>query len=557
MEGNKPKVQITKIRFNDGTEYTFQPSDVVVFVGANNAGKSQILRDINSYFENKETTRIIAKEIELCSSGNPIYFREHAIERNGSFHFSNTSYNRIDIFENQWNNKNYSTFKNFLLKTLSTEQRLSDSRPVNTFNSVLEFPQNPIQELYIDDAKETFLSGLMQKAFNLDMIVNRCAGSVIPIHIGQKPPMEVGEDRVSGSYLKKLNNVPQAQNQGDGVRSYLGILLNVFVTPHPIMLIDEPEAFLHPPQARLLGKTLAEELSGCGQIFISSHSGDFIKGLLDSHNENIKIIHVNRVDNVNYVNMLDNCGIANIWKDPILRYSNILDGLFHSKVVICESDSDCRFYQAVLNACFEENDDVSDILFVQSGGKHRLKTIIPALKALNVKTMAVADIDVFNDRTTFKDVVETLGLDWSEIKPIWEKVNEFAMKQERLVAISEFQDKLNNIIGNNDGEYLTETTAKKIKDSVKLNLGWSCIKENGRFSFEADPVVLSEFDLLLDKCYSAGLLVVPVGELECFYKTGSLHGPKWVNNILETIADLKNDSRLQNARDFVTKILEF
>lgn len=557
QELDKPKVVINKIKFNDGHEFEFGPSDVVVFVGSNNAGKSQILRDINLYFENRDSTRLVAKEIDLSSFGNVNYFREHAVERNGHFYFSNISYNRIDIFENQWVNGNYTPFKNYLLKSLSTEQRLSDSQPVNSFNALVDFPQTPVQELYVDDGKERFLSEILKRAFNLDMIVNRCAGNVIPIHIGRKPSMEEGEDRASGSYLKKLSSIPQAQNQGDGVRSYLSILLNVFVTPHPILLIDEPEAFLHPPQARLLGKTLAEKLNGSGQIFISSHSGDFIKGLLDSNNANIKIIHINRVADVNHVNMLDNNGITNIWRDPILRYSNILDGLFHSKVVICESDSDCRFYQTVLNACFEGIDEIADILFVQSGGKHRLKTIVPALKALNVKTMAIADIDVFNDKITFKDIIESFGICWSEVEPVWNNVNQFALKQGEMVPISEFQNQLKNVINANVGDFLTEVTAKRIKDSVKFNSGWSFVKDNGKKSFESDATCLSEFELLYDICYRAGLLVVPVGELECFCKLGTLHGPKWVNKILETITDLKNDPRLQEARDFVTMIRNF
>lgn len=557
QETEKPKVVINKIKFNDGHEFEFGPSDVVVFVGSNNAGKSQILRDINLYFENKNSTRLVAKEIYLSSFGNANYFREHAVERNGHFYFSNTSYNRIDIFENQWINENYTPFKNYLLKSLSTEQRLTDSQPVNSFNSLVDFPQNSVQELYVDDDKEKFLSELFKRAFNLDMIVNRCAGNVIPIHIGQKPSMEDGEDRVSGSYLKKLSCVPQAQNQGDGVRSYLSILLNVFVTPHPILLIDEPEAFLHPPQARHLGKTLAEKLNGSGQIFISSHSGDFIKGLLDSNNANIKIIHINRVADVNHVNMLDNSGITNIWRDPILRYSNILDGLFHSKVVICESDSDCRFYQAVLNACYEGNDEIADILFVQSGGKHRLKTIVPALKALDVKTMAVADIDVFNDKSTFKDIIGAFGLSWSDAESVWDGINQFVLKQGEMVPISELQIQLNDVISANDGDYLTEVTAKRIKETVKFNSGWSFVKDNGRKVFENDKKLLPVFELLYNQCHKAGLFVVPVGELECFYKLGTLHDPKWVNKILETITDLKNDPRLQEARDFVTMIRNF
>jgi hypothetical protein len=41
---------------------------------------------------------------------------------------------------------------------------------------------------------------------------------------------------------------------------------------------------------------------------------------------------------------------AALWNTPLLRYSSILDGLFHERVTICEADSDCRFYAAMLDA---------------------------------------------------------------------------------------------------------------------------------------------------------------------------------------------------------------
>jgi predicted ATPase len=41
------------------------------------------------------------------------------------------------------------------------------------------------------------------------------------------------------------------------MRSFVGVLLNAFISKHSVLLIDEPEAFLHPPQARLLAQLFA------------------------------------------------------------------------------------------------------------------------------------------------------------------------------------------------------------------------------------------------------------------------------------------------------------
>ena len=42
--------RVKKLIFNNGIELKVSPDDIVVFVGANNSGKSQSLKDINKAF---------------------------------------------------------------------------------------------------------------------------------------------------------------------------------------------------------------------------------------------------------------------------------------------------------------------------------------------------------------------------------------------------------------------------------------------------------------------------------------------------------------------------
>ena len=43
----------------------------------------------------------------------------------------------------------------------------------------------------------------------------------------------------------------------------------------PVFLLDEPEAFLHPPQALQLGEIISGLVEPSQQIFIATHSADF------------------------------------------------------------------------------------------------------------------------------------------------------------------------------------------------------------------------------------------------------------------------------------------
>lgn len=207
------------------------------------------------------------------------------------------------------------------------------------------------------------------------------------------------------------------------MRSFVGVLLHAFISTHSIQLIDEPEAFLHPPQARLLGKMLAKDFPNDRQLFLSTHSEDFLKGLLDSGNQNIKVIRIRREGAINKSHQLDKNDIKNIWSDSLLRHSNILNGLFHTKVVICESDSDCRFYSAVLSSLYEGTNEISpDILFIHCGGKHRIPIVVKALKKLDVPITVITDFDILNDENPIKEIITDLNGNWDSIKADWKIV---------------------------------------------------------------------------------------------------------------------------------------
>jgi len=151
-----------------------------------------------------------------------------------------------------------------------------------------------------------------------------------------RPILKDGEDRVSISYLQKLERLPTLHTQGDGMRSFVGVLLHSLVVDHSVIMIDEPEAFLHPPQARLLGQMILKETPQGRQLFLATHSGDFLRGLLDTQSNRVRVLRIQRDNGINPIKELDSNGIKKVWGDPILRYSNVLDGLFHNKVVLCD-----------------------------------------------------------------------------------------------------------------------------------------------------------------------------------------------------------------------------
>jgi predicted ATPase len=565
----KPKLYINNIRFNDDTILSLESNSIVVFTGANNTGKSQVLKDIDLWLTKKSTT-VVAKEFEIkqivekgqLSDWIKSVFKPDA---NGKY----IKLGSLQDLELYWScplDKNQNTGLNDLsrlfINTLNTEERLLRAKPPKSFDTISQEPSHPIQVAYADDDVEKTISKYFKEAFGEDLIIDKGAGSEIPLFVGEKPELIDVEDRTSKSYRKRLHEkAVLLHQQGDGMRSFAAILLDTFASKHSITLVDEPEAFLHPPQAKALGKMLANNTPNDSQLFISTHSADFLNGLLEAENTRVKIVRINRDKNVNHMNVLESAAIKELWNNPLLRYSNILNGLFHSKVVVCESDADCRFYQAILNTITDDPSVAQDIHFCHCGGKSRLAIVANALKAVNVKTVIIADIDILRnsseDLPVFKNTCSTLGIDFNNIKSNYNVLNDYVKQQRPQLDLADVKKEINAIFEKIDKKetQLPKNVADEIAKAVRQTSAWSKVKNTGMAFFSGESY--NAYNSLLTMCKENGLFIVPVGELESFYKSINGHGPQWVIDVLEQVTNLKNVPELRAAREFVQEIVDF
>ena len=111
----------------------------------------------------------------------------------------------------------------------------------------------------MDDKLAERISGHFRHAFGQDLFPFRAGGSQFPLYVGVKPEKATGEDELTKSFVQRVKaQATTLDSQGDGMRSFATVLLYVLVADnHSIQFLDEPEAFLHPPQARLVGELIA------------------------------------------------------------------------------------------------------------------------------------------------------------------------------------------------------------------------------------------------------------------------------------------------------------
>ena len=520
----KPQLFLKCIKFNDGTELPLERNSIVVFTGANNCGKSQVLKDIENCFnKDNHLSTVVIKDFECEFLGEideeKFLSKRFWLTSQGLYRsFESESALPLETLKNYWiNHLLFNELYKLFVKRLSTEERLKSSNPLNR-NMHAEI--HPIYKLYNSELIAQKISDYFNQAFDVDLVVNRNDMQAVPLHVGKAPDKSTYTIDKQDDYYNKVAAMPKLQNQGDGMRSFASILLDAFTSDYNITLIDEPEAFLHPPQARILGKMLVNNNFDNKQLFISTHSEDFLQGLMDSNSENVIVTRIARNNTINNVNIINNDKIKMLWSNPILRYSNILSGLFHEKVIICESDYDCLFYHAIIDSIYEQEKDISpNILFTHCGGKNRMKDIVNALRAVNVSVVAICDFDILNKKQDFKTLMESFGGNWDYIEN----------------DMNTIYDSMN--AKNSNGEN-----------------AWNQIKKIGKMGFTGnEPGAYANVEKV---CKSIGLFIVPVGEMECFDKTINKEKKEWVYSVLETY-NLSTEPNLEEARKFVEQIIAF
>ncbi|MEJ7719063.1 MAG: hypothetical protein WKF58_00755 [Ilumatobacteraceae bacterium] len=83
------------------------------------------------------------------------------------------------------------------------------------------------------------------------------------------------------------------------------------------------------------------------QVFLATHSSDVVQGLLGAPEVPVTIVRIVREGDRNPISVLPHDQVEALWQDPLLRHSDIFEGLFHPTTVICEADADCRFSRSV------------------------------------------------------------------------------------------------------------------------------------------------------------------------------------------------------------------
>ena len=419
---------------------------VTCIVGANNTGKSQLLSDLLQYMQHgplhsqpavilKNASRLFdqppPEEIDEWVSKTLIkingdHGRDDYVTRSRNAHTDRNSI--IHLFDHASGDSateglNYLTEEFAIHSTAGSLSKYVQG----TIKEIEDLPtedrqsQVTLDTLYRNDSALETINQAVRDLFGTSIIMDKTT----PFHrlkVGvtttQAPPI----NQVPQVYIEELAALPDLDDQGDGLRSFVGLAAIVVGLQPDVLLLDEPDAFLHPAQARAAGRWLVQMARKNNvQVLTTTHNRDFLLGLLDGRSfESVALGRISRDNNdVAEITAVDPESLRSMWDQPIVKYSNIFEGLFYANVVICEGGTDCLFYQASIEASSKTKkarELVDNTLFLSAHGKQNIKDFICILREFGVRTTVICDFDTLLTPRDMQSILDAQIDDWSDMK---------------------------------------------------------------------------------------------------------------------------------------------
>lgn len=500
---------------------------VTVFVGPNNSGKSRILREVERYCRTGQKDANDLLLAELTFSGLTLDRAAQSIERirqpphlgetqHVDHIFVGSKYGRQQVPVAslteylQVPTSNVSAFCQWYLRHLTL--MLDGSSRIGLVGQqgagdLQRPPESSFQVLFRDDAKRHEVRRIVFDAFGRHFVLDPTNLGQLRIRLSDRAPRDDIEERgIHADAVRFHASAQLIDEASDGVKAFTGIVTEVMAGDPSVVLMDEPEAFLHPSLASKLAQEVARAaLSADKRVFVSTHSPQFVMGCIQS-GAPVSIIRLTYRSGVATARILPSDEILELMRHPLLRSTGLLSGLFYEFVVVTESDADRAFYQEVNERLLQYKPEwgIPNCLFLNAQNKQTVHTLLRPLRKLGIPAAGVVDVDMLKEG----------GANWT------------------------------NLLSSADIPQLSHGSFATLRAAVKSAMdatGKDMKKEGGLAILNSAERQAAED--LLTQLRQYGVFIIASGELESWMKSlgATGHGPAWLIDVFERMGEDPNN----------------
>ena len=399
---------------------TINTTPVTVFVGPNNSGKSKILAEIHQYCTSgkRNISNVLVERISFESFSQDaaeeriqhITLRPRVTEtlQPGQIIVGKRTHRKkvsrkllvqslLDTNTNAADFcQTYLTYNTLILDGKSRISLINDQEAGDFQQS----PQTSFQVLFHDNDQRAEVRRIIHDAFDTYLVIDPTKSGKLRLRLSPNEPISELQERGFHEEAVQFHGAAlPIQEASDGVKAFTGIITEIIAGDPVILLIDEPEAFLHPSLSFNLGKEIALASSGSEKrLFVSTHSPHFVMGCIQSGTP-VNIVRLTYRNSVATARVLTSQELLPLMRNPLLRSTRVLDGLFYEFVVVTEADTDRAFYQEVNERLlrFKPEWGIPNCLFLNAQNKQTVQTILKPLRNLGIPAAGIVDIDVLKD----------------------------------------------------------------------------------------------------------------------------------------------------------------
>ncbi len=302
------------------------------------------------------------------------------------------------------------------------------------------------------------------------------------------------------------------ESKGSGLQSLIMIELFKFYckvfNQSSLLILEEPELFLHPHAKRMLSDILNDFIAdNKNQIIITTHSEEFIHNI-DIENINVirKTIDGTKKSVINKQNYDDGKELQKLKIE--LQHKNA-EMFFAEKVILVEGEEQILIPEIVKKIYGKNVLNNNDISIIKVGGKSYFNIYRKVLNDLNISNYIIADYDFLSEGVdSLLDDVEK-----QKIAKIRGKLSEKIKNNKKLKKEMESRDWYSLV------KILDKISEEKQYDS-SLNDLWSTFKSRMYTKDklqDLDKKLQEEILSFISELYKKNIFIMQKGELEDYY----------------------------------------
>jgi len=570
-----------------------KPGNVTIFVGPNGSGKSTALREIL-----KLSTGIPVKNMQSISSLDidssvdafeirellkdfevslpPDYAGDPSSKRYNNFQLGDDPSFQIQgavIIDDKLVQKMVTEdglrrrllIRFFVTHTLG-RMRLTLCEPKGTGDPTLP-PNNLLKSLAQNSGARKKIRQKTKEICGKFFVIDPTALNLFSVKMSEQEPKNDEEEVVYDSketraFHKAAISISEFS---DGIRAFIGLFSVLLSAPYKIILIDEPEAFLHPPLARKLGEDITDIAKDRdASVFLATHSADLVMGCLTKDPKTTIVRFTldkkEGEQQIATVRSISGEDVEKIMKTPLLRTSGVLRGLFHNSVIVTEGASDRAFYDEINRRIQEDdvNKGIKDTMFIPSYNCGSEIQIIRSLRKLGIPTAGIFDFDFIRNKNEWKNIFDSINFSDTEKEELNALLDKCAKHYESVPLINKEILKCEKLAAK-DNSKLNELLAKCVGINVAKNTENETLnpKYCGTRTFSGQALV--DINLFIEKMSKKGLFIVPVGEMEQWLSCCKINvrKDKWLEKIFDEMVNTSIKPSNNDVWKFVNDIGEW